>query len=283
MKSLGRRTIQYAGNAIALEYDNPAAEELLDSIIYSFPSPTNSKPSSTIRVEITDSLERSYSIILDGNQIYKSLNNVDFAEMLLSKICYQLAFDSRDGMLFHAAGLGFNHIGVQIPGGIGYGKSTFTAWMVANGCDYFSDEFVYFPWETETMISFSRPIHLKKSSRNVLSSLIDYGADTSLVKVGTNSDLVNPLLLNPDNKYSQPPVNLILFPRYETGAELDWRPLSSAETGLELMKFLINARNLPDHGFNEIARLARATKGIKFTYSSFEQIEKNIKGILDNF
>jgi hypothetical protein len=183
-------------------------------------------------------------------------------------------------MLFHAAGMGFQDKGILVPGGIGFGKSTFTAWMVTQGCDYFSDEFVYFPLETDEMHAFYRPLHLKKPSRKVLEHSIDYEAHNDLIMVGSHSDLVHPTLIRQNNRYYQPAVRLILFPHYQTDGEFEWQELTPAQTGLELMQFLINARNLPDHGFGEIARLSRTTKAIKFTYSSFQQIEKAIQAIL---
>jgi hypothetical protein len=280
MKSKGKRIIQYAGNAVRLEYNDPAVEEILDSIIYPIHTSTIDKLIAHFRIEIKKDPDQEYRLFLDNSQIFKSKNNIDFAEMLLSKVCYQLAFNSQDGMLFHAAGLGHKDNGIMVPGGIGFGKSTFTAWMVSQGYDYFSDEFVYFPWETDEMHSFYRPLHLKRPSRNVLSHLIDYDTPGELLKVGSHSDLIHPNLIRTDNHYFQPPVWLILFPRYQAESALQWKELTPAETGLELMQCLINARNLLGHGFGEITRLARKIRGIKFTYSSFEQIEKSIKDIL---
>ena len=277
MKSEGKRIVQYAGNAVSLELDDPAAEEILDAIIYPFSSRATIDPSSFFRIEINKEPDQAFLLFLDGKRIYKSKNKIDFAEMLLSKVCYQLAFDSQDGMLFHAAGLGFDDKGILVPGGIGFGKSTFTAWMVTQGCDYFSDEFVYFPWQTDDIHSFYRPLHLKKPSREVLAQSIDYDADNDLIMVGSHSDLIHPKLIRPANRYYQPAVQLILFPHYQADCELEWQELTSGQTGLELMQYLINARNLPAHGFEEIARLARKTKAIKFTYSSFQQIEKPIQ------
>ncbi len=283
MKSAGNRVIHYAGNSVALEFNDPAVEELLNSIIYPFPTSTENDLSATIRIEINHDPDPEYQLFLDGEKIYKSKNKIDFAENLLSKICYLLAFSSKEGLLFHAAGLGINHAGILVPGGIGFGKSTFCAWMVSMGCDYFSDEFVYFPWESDSMHSFYRPLHLKKPSRNVLDQIIDYDAGEELLMAGNHSDLIHPTLIKADNCYRQPPIQLALFPQYQAKSELQWQALTSGETGLELMQFLINARNLPEHGFGEIARLARKVKGIKFTYSAFEQIEYPIRELLKSF
>jgi len=280
MKYLGKRIVQYAGNSVCLEYDDPAVEEILDAVIYSFSPEFKIVHSNTLLIEINKDPDPEYQLFLDGNKIYKSKNKVDFAEMLLSKVCYQLAFDSKDGMLFHAAGLGYNNKGILVPGGIGFGKSTFTAWMSARGCDYLSDEFVYFPWGMEVMHSFYRPLHLKKPSRKVLDQVIDSDVNNDLIMEGSHSDLVHPSLIRPDNRYHQPPVCLILFPHYQADCELMWQELTPGQTGFELMQFLINARNLPEHGFGEIARLARSAKAIKFTYSSFQQLENVFENTL---
>lgn len=283
MISAGNRVIHYAGTSVALEFNDPAAEALLNRIVYPIPATTETDPSATIRIEIFHDPDPEYQLYLDGEKIYKSKNKIDFAENLLSKICYLLAFSSKEGLLFHAAGLGINQAGILVPGGIGFGKSTFTAWMVSMGCDYFSDEFVYFPWESDNMYSFYRPLHLRKPSRKVLSPIIDYDADEALIMAGNHSDLIHPTLIKADNCYRQPPLQLILFPHYQAKSELQWHELTAGETGLELMQFLINSRNLPEHGFGEIARLARKVKGIQFTYSAFEQIEVPVRALLKSF
>ncbi len=283
MTTSGSRQIHYAGHSVTVEYDHPLIETILNNIIYPFNSTNPSNNSSIFRVEYQEDQEPTYILYLDGAQIYKAKHQIDFAEMLLSKICYQLAFHSKDGMLFHAAGLAYKGHGILVPGGIGFGKSTFTAWMVSQGCDYLSDEFVYFPWGTDQMQSFYRPLHLKKPSREVLSKMIDYESEESFLLVGSRSDLVHPSLIKTDNCYTQLPVQLILFPQYKGDAEFEWRELTAAETGLELMQFLINARNLPEHGFGEITSLARKIKAKKFNYSNFDQIKSKLFNHLNNF
>jgi len=282
MKSIGKRVIQYAGKAVTVVFNHPAIEELLERIIYPFPAPVTQESIFTIQVELTHAPQPTYRILLDGRPVYQSTNQVDFLEILLSKICYQLAYDSKDGLLLHAGGLGYRQIGILVPGGIGFGKSTFTAWMVAKGCDYFSDEFVYFPWESNQMISFYRPLHLKKPSHQILNPYIKDQTADHLFLCGSHSDLVNPILFNSDNHYDQPPIQLILFPRYQAGGQFTWEELTPAAAGLELMQFLINARNLPEHGFGEVTRIARNVKAIKFSYSAFEQIEDILMDVIYN-
>jgi hypothetical protein len=42
----------------------------------------------------------------------------------------------------------------------------------------------------------------------------------------------------------------------------------------------INARNLSDHGFSEITRLARSVPAYKMTYAHFAQVEQHIDSLL---
>jgi len=277
-----QRLIHFAGNTVAVEYDSPLAGEILDLIIYPFEAAGAAKPYAVFRVDVSSDSPPAYTLYQDGNQTYQSSSRVDAAEMLLSQVCHELAMDSRDGLLFHAAGLARNGAGILLPGGISAGKSTFTAWMVSLGFDYLTDELVYIPWETDTMVSFARPLHLKKPSRPVLSPLMNYAEPGDRILAGSYSDLAHPSLLAEPRPYSQPPVRHILFPRYQPQAEFNWQALSPAQAGLELMQCLINARNLPDHGFSEAARLARSAGAVKITYSFFSQIEKQILSIESN-
>jgi len=279
MSPLSQRLIHFAGNTVAVEYDSTAAEKILDLIIYPFDAAGSPQPFAIFRLDVSPDADPGYTIFQDGRKTYESSSCVDAAEMLLSQVCHELAVDSRDGLLFHAAGLAKNGEGFLLPGGISAGKSTFTAWMVSLGFEYLTDELVYIPWETSTMVSFARPLHLKKPSRPVLSALMDFDTPDDRLLAGSYSDLVHPSLLAAPGRYSQPPVRHILFPRYQPQGPLNWQPLTPAQTGLELMQCLINARNLPDHGFSETARLARSAPAVNISYSFFSQIKDSVLSI----
>jgi hypothetical protein len=46
------------------------------------------------------------------------------------------------------------------------------------------------------------------------------------------------------------------------------------------MTHLINARNLPEHGFAQVARLARKVPAYRMTYSSFAQLRAPLQDLL---
>ena len=66
---------------------------------------------------------------------------------------------------------------------------------------------------------------------------------------------------------------LIVFPRYEAGSQFQLVPLTKGQTALRVTECLINARNLPAHGFHEVARLTRTVRSYEMRYSDFIQLE----------
>lgn len=191
--------------------------------------------------------------------------------------------ESRDGLLFHAAALAYHGQGILIPGNIGAGKSTFTAWLLSKGLNYLSDELVYVPCGTATLQPFTRPLHLKHPSRPILSPILNIEAHPETILTSSYSDLVPANLFNPNSTLIKVDLNLVLFPHYLPDAETCWQSLTHAQTGLALMQCPINARNLPEHGFKETVRLARRVPGYAFNSAHFNQIETELTSILTDF
>ena len=61
------------------------------------------------------------------------------------------------------------------------------------------------------------------------------------------------------------------------------QPLTPAQAGLRLMQCLINARNLPEHGFPEIARLSRRVPAYRMTYASFDPLPAALEPIFERW
>ena len=81
-----------------------------------------------------------------------------------------------------------------------------------------------------------------------------------------------------------PPRLSVLLPCYNAEATLAeplFEKLSAAQTAQYLMESLINARNLPHHGFHETVRLARrGIQGCRQVYSHFSQVENQLAQVL---
>ena len=72
-----------------------------------------------------------------------------------------------------------------------------------------------------------------------------------------------------------------LFPRYSPQATFSWRRLSSAEVGMRLMSSLVNARNLPQHGFTWMMGIARQISAYELEYGGFDYLPADFADLLE--
>jgi hypothetical protein len=271
--SVKTRWISFAGRTISIEYDTQAAK-VIEFLYQHVPADEQTEPHVNYRL-LCDagrfSLYRGESLIFKGN------SEAALAGQLLGDTGYHLADQSTAGLFFHAAGLAWQGKGLLIPGSSGAGKTTLTAWLLSRGFQYLSDEFVFIPHESTTMHAFTRPLNLKRPSRPVLQTVLDYEQCAADIISNDYADLVPPALLNNSEPGNTAPLALIIFPHYDPDNDFSWQPLSKAQTGLQLMQALINARNLSQHGFLEATRLAKIVSAVKICYRNFEEVGQRIE------
>ena len=193
------------------------------------------------------------------------------AEALLGQVGHHLADKSQGGLLFHSGGVVWGDGGMILPGGIGAGKSTLTAWFLRQGFTYLTDEMVFVPEGATEFHGFTRPLTIKSSARPAVQALLSADDEGSIWRT-PGVDILPVSILGAPQVAAQAPIRLILFPSFKLGAALNWSPLTKAQTGLRLMECLVNARNLPDHGFAQVARLARLAPAYSLEYGNFEQL-----------
>jgi hypothetical protein len=275
------RLITFAGNTLAIEYSHARLARIVDFLYQYIPAEEDIAPRLTYRLLCGEGTE--WMALYRGDTLlYSGESEAVLAELLLSDTCHYLAAYSRGGLLFHAAGLAWGDKGLLLPGGIGGGKSTLAAWLAMKGLDYLTDELVFVPERTEVMQTFTRPLNLKSPARAVLQDRFDFKTNALHILSGPRSFLVPPTVLKPANRLSQPPLSLVLFPHYLPGSDFSLRPLSKAQAGLELMQCLVNARNLPEHGFPEVTRLARRVTAYKMSYAHFDQLGECVESALQS-
>jgi hypothetical protein len=274
--------ITFAGSTVSVEYEGDGAAKIVDFLYRDIPPAAGPGPAAvTFRLLSDDGAGRlrlysAETLLYEGGVAAKA------ADLLLSQSCYQLANHSQGGMLFHAGALAWAGGGLLLPGGIGAGKTTLTAWLLTRGLGYLTDELVFVPDGAETMEAFARPLNLKRPARAALRAHFDFERHADRMLSTSAGDLISPGALQPARlagALDATRVSLIVFPRYQAGGDLVWRPLSKAQAGLALMKCLVNARNLPEHGFPQISRLAKAAPAYHMTYAGFDQVEAQLKGL----
>lgn len=281
MSAMHRRLISFAGSTVAIEYSGSRVASILDFLYRHVPSDRNIPPCVTYCITSGGepgrlALYRGSTLIYDGD------SEATLAELLLGDTCHHLAAGSRGGLLFHAAGLAWKGKGLILPGAVGAGKSTLAAWLLTRGFDYLTDELVFVPQGSDRIQTFTRPLNLKSPSRSVLQSQADFEGRSAHILSTSHGDLIPPTVLNPVNTLSEPPLRLIIFPLYRPDSDFTLRPLSRAQAGWTLMQCLVNARNLPDHGFPEITRLVKTAPAYKMTYADFGQIGERVETLLQS-
>jgi hypothetical protein len=279
------RVIAYGGNAIAVEGEGPRAARIVEFVYGYAPTGGHTAPFVTYRIREIDG-EQRLELLRDGVPCYSSRSDAALADMLMGDSCRRLVERSRGGLMFHAAAL--THAGrcLVLPGTIGAGKSTLTAWLISRNFGYLTDELVFVPSGSDTIQVFTRPLNLKRPSHGPLQGYFDYqqrpGMPESDGPVWSTAfnDLIAPATLGVPAGRPEPVLDVVILPQYASGAHLDLRRLTKAQAGLAMMQCLVNARNLAGHGFEEVARLARRVPTYALRYSRFEDLGARIEELL---
>ncbi|HDQ73774.1 MAG TPA: hypothetical protein ENN19_17010 [Chloroflexi bacterium] len=285
-----RKLVSFAGSKLSIEYSGPRAAALVDYLYGRVPPGPGDgvvdKGASPLVYRLADdgrrlTLCRGETLLFDG--LLATQSEANLADALLGDSCHHLAKESRGGLLFHAAALvdRARGRGLLFPGAIGAGKTTLAAWLALQGLTYLTDELVFVPEGADEMHAFPRPLNLKSSAEPALSPYFDFEAHEAAILRGPGASLIPPASLGSHDVVSRSGVGLLIFPRYVPNSDLVWQALSKAQAGLALMECLVNARNLPGHGFAEIARLARATPAYRLCYGGFDQLEDRLEMLLD--
>lgn len=273
-----KRLLTFAGSAVLIEYEGPQPEKIVEYLYGDISGDDDIAPHLTFC--LVENAAGQLRLTQDDNLLYEGDSMATAADLLLGKSCYHLADRSQGGLLFHAGGLCRQGKGLLLPGTMGAGKTTLTAWLLSRGFDYLTDELVFVPQGAETIQPFPRPLNFKRPARSLFEHQLDFdGQDNQILSAGS-TDLIPPTLFSPNTALSEPRLRLIIFPHYQVDGRFELLQLSRAQAGLELMQCLINARNLPDHGFSEVTRLARAVPAYNMTYANFAQVESHIDSLL---
>jgi hypothetical protein len=264
------RLLSYAGTTVALASTGERAERIEEFVFGAFPPETAAAPVAHYRCGPVAA--GRLALHRDGVHLFEDADPGAVAETWMSAVSHDLAFHSRGGLLFHAGALAWRGGAVVLPGSIGAGKTTLTLWLATRGLGYLTDEMVFVADGGVAAAPCTRPLNLKSPSLQALAGTFDPAAHPEGVLASPIGALVSPAVLNPAPPGAPLPWALVLLPRWERGADGALDRLSRAEAGLELMQCLVNARNLPEHGFPAVARLAAAAPVWRLRYSRFDQL-----------
>jgi len=267
------QTVTFGGSTVTLEFEGPHADRLVQRLLANTATDKGAPDRSrswTIRlVSQQDGPVQLFSGACTAT--LQSLGEAT-AEQVLGHLCHHLAAGSQGGLLFHAAGLCHAGHGWLLPGKMGAGKTTLAAWLVASHYTYLSDELIFVANGSLQMQGFARPLNVRAGGIAALQAAIPLVVGDSVATEDANM-LVAPNCIGSGKVSDQAMLCAILFPHYAAHSTFSCTPLTQAQAGVALMESLINARNLPNHGFTEVARLVRSVPAYSLTYSSFGQLQ----------
>jgi hypothetical protein len=204
--------------------------------------------------------------------LYRGPRSPYLLECLMQEVTTALVGACRERPLFHAAGVLFDGHGLLLGGASGNGKSTLAGHLTAAGGDYLSDEVVAVAPDGREMSGFPRPLILKAGAAFLWRELLSEEAYPKLAHLPGGAVWLDPELLRAGCVRRAAPVSMLLFPCYTAGAPFAAQPLTPAEAAFRLMQLLVNAKNLPGHGFAAATRLARQTPAYSLTYAEATEV-----------
>ncbi|HTP07098.1 MAG TPA: hypothetical protein VMP08_02520 [Anaerolineae bacterium] len=272
-----RREVHFARSAVALEYEGKRAAAIIDFLFQHIDDTGPARPHVTYRID-----QQATELVLQRAEVtlYRGVSDAECADILLGDSTHELADRSTDGLLFHAAALAWQGRGLLLPGRVAAGKTTLSAWLTTCGFDFLSDELIFVPTGSATLQALTRPLNVKSSARSVLRPYFDFDRHAAQLLSTPRGDLIPAELLRPANKLNAVTPHAIILPQYVAGADFKLAPLSSAQAAFALIDTVVNARNLPDHGLPELARLARSIPAYQLTYNHFAQIGDRLEELM---
>jgi len=289
------KEIHFANRSIRMEYSGEHSTNLVDFLFSAMPSRGEALPHAVFSLR-----NRSSSDEVSLEIAYMKNNNVPpppgvrrprsirgpaskLVPGILHEVDFELADRVSEGLYLHAACAAREGRAVIMPAASGCGKSTLTCWLARHGFRYMSDESTFIPLQSIDCFGFTRPAHIKGESREIFK---DIASDDILEFEGPADPnlqwLVSPSVLNPLEKSAPVPVKAIIFPTFQSGSRLQSEQLSAANTVFEVARCLVNARNLPENGFLEMQRLAKAVPAWQIVYGDLREAQEFFDDICKN-
>ncbi len=273
--------ITFADFSVAVQYDSSDTRisPFLDTL-FTDTCQVAACPVTTVLELSRENTSEQYRLTGNGELLFSGRLGVHCAAILFDQVIFNLLKDKKGGVALHAGAVIFSGSTIILPGQSGSGKSNMAAWLTGRGCSYLTDELIFLPDDgSGQTIPFTRPVCIKTAAVAEVKKLL-HPQQLSAILEDNYGIVVPHRMLNPDFSGQSAPPALILFPQYQEGSPLQIERLSPARVSTILLASDVNGRNLEDHGFRQLAALARTTPGFQVTYSSFHGFLPRLKELL---
>lgn len=266
-----RRIVRFAGAGVLVEHEGPSAGAVVDFLFGPSP-PAGDDTAAPRRVFALFPGHGPDRLLLlrDGVPLYEGYGRGVAAELLLAHLTRDLVSESRGGLVLRAAVVGSGRRVLLLPGGSGGGLPGLVLRLAGLGVGYVTSGVVFLPEGRDILQPFRRPLGLDPAAGGNLECALDLAVGAPGILPAAGGDLLHPRILPGGADGDELPLELALFPHRDAGSPASLEELTPARTGQELMQCLLNARNLPGHGFPQVLRAARAVRAFRLGYDGFE-------------
>ena len=226
------RSFDALGFAFGLEADDARLVAYMERLYASFPDPGRARHCYRLRDRHGD--DARSELWLDDQRV----GEAEAPEGLVATLVHDLnrrALDGSEHLILHAGGIEHDGVGVIFPGAMEAGKTTLAAGLVRAGFGYLTDEGVAVDRDSLRIHPYPKPLSVDRGAWPLFPEL---EPDADLATDGYKADQwqVPPADIRADALGQPCAIALIVFPKYEAGAETSVEPLGRAEALVELAK-----------------------------------------------
>jgi hypothetical protein len=268
-------SLEFGNSVICIRYNDAQLQQALHCCFRPGLIPSNGEEDTTAPVStyfLNTLRDGRLELQRENELLYRGASSSFALERLMQDVTMTLAVQCREHLVFHAAGLAYGEQGLIFCGESGSGKSTLAAQLITAGFDYLTDELVAIKLDASEMIGFTRPLVLRAGSAFVWRERLAEVNQRHLLRFSEERRLVDPELLRPRSIRISVAPRILLFSRYLAGQPFAVQSLSRAEAVFELMRCLLNAKNLPQGGLSSATHLIQQLASYRLTYSDINQM-----------
>lgn len=279
MTEAGTRFVAFAGSRVRIDYRGRTAGDIVEFLFRDVGDTPDDELHGTFAVDSDD--EKNLVVVrVESDVRYQGSSAADAARVLQESTSYALAAASVNGLLMHAGAVSLGGRAVLLPGTSGSGKTTLAARLLLGGFAFLTDELALVLHESRRVLALPRPLNVKAAGRDAVAGLGDAQGWSSLTSTVTTL-LQPPAARVLDTIADEQRLVAVVFPRYRTGMTPRLSPLSRSESGLRLMGCLLNARNLPEHGFPAVSAFARLVPAYALEYGDATEAGKYVEEVIE--
>ncbi|MEQ1869072.1 MAG: hypothetical protein ABL961_03505 [Vicinamibacterales bacterium] len=275
MTPVRTRGISFAGVRVTVESTGEVGDALVDLLFRDMSDLEPERPACQHFVVRDLGAGLGVQVSSDGARFHEGADIGDAALKLQEAVTMALAAKCTSGLVLHAAAAARSGRALILPGRSGSGKTTLSAYLLARGFTYLSDEMVFLESGTLLVEGLPRPLNVKAHGLHLVANpAVASAAWASLSgPAATLMQLPVDMAGAAGSAASQtrPALAALVFPRFQPDAPATCIPLTPAQAGLRLMSALLNARNLEGHGFPAVTALAREVPAYELQFGDVRE------------